>query len=60
MSAAIPLLHLMPSLCGQVTLHVSQKTDLMSMMKVSYLILCMDVIGIYVSPTKHLGLITLC
>ena len=59
MSAAIHLLHLVTLLCGQGTLHVSQKTDFISITKVSYLILCMDVIGIYVSPTKHICLITL-
>ena len=56
MSAAIHvlLLHLMHSLYGQGQLHVSQKTDLMSIMKASYLMLCRDVIGIYVCGQRNI------
>ena len=45
----------MPSQCEQEQLYVSQKTYLLSVTKFSYLLLCREVIGIYVGPTKHFG-----
>jgi len=60
MSADIPLLKFMPSLCGHEHPVCTAENILDTIMKVRYLMQCRDVIGIYVSPTKHIGVNILC